>query len=73
MSNAIKLALRIVLGTATIGYCLFVSDRFTFTERQQPLIKQAQAYVGNPMTPMSYAGVARRTARRTARRNSYPY
>jgi hypothetical protein len=27
------------------------------------------AYVGNPLTPMSYAGVARRTARRTTRRN----
>lgn len=31
----------------------------------------AQAYVGNPLTPLSYAGVARRTSRRVARRTSY--
>lgn len=30
---------------------------------------EAHAVVGRPLTPMSYAGVARRTARRTTRRN----
>jgi len=30
------------------------------------LISSAQAIVGRPLTPMSYAGVARRTARRCA-------
>ena len=29
-------------------------------------ISSAQAIVGRPLTPMSYAGVARRTARRCA-------
>lgn len=29
------------------------------------LVPQAQAVIGRPMTPMSYAGVARRTTRRT--------
>jgi hypothetical protein len=29
------------------------------------------AVVGRPLTPVSVAGVARRTARRTARRNVY--
>jgi hypothetical protein len=35
------------------------------------LLKQAQAYIGNPLTPMSYAKVARRTARRAAWGNYY--
>jgi hypothetical protein len=32
------------------------------------IISPAHAVVGRPLTPVSYAGVARRTARRTARR-----
>jgi hypothetical protein len=32
---------------------------------------RAQAVVGMPATPMSYAGVARRTTRRTARRAAW--
>src|SRR5262249_17936210 len=31
----------------------------------------AEAVVGRPLTPMSYAGVARRTSRRTVRRSTY--
>ncbi len=34
-------------------------------------VRDAQAVVGRPLTPMSYAGVARRTSRRTVRRNMY--
>ncbi len=34
------------------------------------LIKEAQAIVGRPLTPGSYAGVARRTTRRTIRRTA---
>jgi hypothetical protein len=42
------------------------------------LVSPAHARVGRPLTPMSYAGVARRTARRTTRRVTgycgyYPY
>ena len=39
-----------------------------------PLVSTAQAVVGRPLTPVSYAGVARRTSRRTTRRNvgAYP-
>jgi hypothetical protein len=64
-----------VLGLATIGCCLFLNDDLTFTAPWGPLLKQAQAYIGNPLTPMSYAGVARRTARRAAWGNYYgsPY
>lgn len=31
-------------------------------------VSTAQARIGRPLTPLSYAGVARRTARRTTRR-----
>ena len=34
-------------------------------QRQAALIPTAQAWIGRPATPMSYAGVARRTTRRT--------
>jgi hypothetical protein len=37
------------------------------------VVDDAFAVVGRPLTPVSYAGVARRTARRTARRNAYYY
>jgi hypothetical protein len=33
-------------------------------------VKEAQARIGRPLTPGSYAGVARRTTRRTIRRTS---
>ncbi len=33
--------------------------------------RDAHAVVGRPLTPVSYAGVARRTTRRTARRTAY--
>ena len=34
-------------------------------------VSTAQAVVGRPLTPVSYAGVARRTSRRTAQRQDY--
>ena len=34
-------------------------------------IGSAQARIGRPLTPMSYAGVARRTTRRAYRRGHY--
>ena len=34
-------------------------------------IGSAQARIGRPLTPMSYAGVARRTGRRAYRRSYY--
>jgi hypothetical protein len=32
---------------------------------------EARAVIGRPLTPVSYAGVARRTVRRTTRRGIY--
>ena len=34
------------------------------------LVPEAEARIGNPYTPMSYAGVARRTSRRAAYRSA---
>ena len=55
-----------------IGCCLLAADLLTdglFNSRI--LLKtEAEARIGRPMTPRSYAGVARRTTRRTIRRTS---
>jgi hypothetical protein len=53
---------RIVLVAVTGFVVLFADDK---TE-QPTLVATADARVGRPLTPMSYAGVARRTARRGA-------
>lgn len=56
---------RILIGvTSIIAFSagLFWSGNSPVAE--QGLFSQAQARVGRPLTPMSYAGVARRTTRR---------
>ena len=52
-------ALAAIVGTGI----LFVSDQVAST-RSGSLITEAQAVIGRPLTPMSYAGVARRTTAR---------
>jgi Zn-dependent alcohol dehydrogenase len=51
-----------VMATASLGV-LFLNEHAKLGEPGS-LISQAQARIGRPMTPMSYAGVARRTTRR---------
>ena len=53
----------------------FVSGEAAFEWGYPPviglgLVSKAEARIGPPLTPVSYAGVARRTARGTARRTS---
>jgi hypothetical protein len=55
--------LRITLAATAVVGCLFASDRITPTN-SSPFISEANARIGRPLTPMSYAGVARRTTRR---------
>ena len=55
--------LRITLASAAAVACLLLSDNPSF-DQSGSLISQAQARVGRPLTPVSYAGVARRTTRR---------
>jgi hypothetical protein len=43
--------------------CLFANERASLTS-PGALLSTAEARIGRPLTPMSYAGVARRTTRR---------
>jgi hypothetical protein len=47
------------------GFCLQLGERFS-VPFMHGFVSSAQAVIGRPLTPMSYAGVARRTARRCA-------
>jgi hypothetical protein len=62
MSNTRKRVLCIMLVSVGIACGLSLSDDFMVAGPM--IVKPAQAYIGNPLTPMSFAGVARRTARR---------
>ncbi|WP_095694307.1 hypothetical protein [Sinorhizobium sojae] len=54
-----------IIALAFLGaiFSLFWSGAF-IPERAADLISQAEARIGRPATPVSYAGVARRTTRR---------
>jgi len=56
----------LLLAAVISGLCLEAGERLSITGVHS-LISTAQAVVGRPLTPMSVAGVARRTARRCAR------
>ena len=64
MIRSIKRLLHVVLSIVIAMCCLFLSESISLT-RSSSLVTQAEARVGRPATPMSYAGVARRTTRRT--------
>jgi hypothetical protein len=55
--------LRLSLATILGGAALFWGGQLPF-DQQTSLVSSAEARVGRPLTPMSYAGVARRTTRR---------
>lgn len=67
MTHAAKRHLRIALAVAVAVACLSGNEDFSLTAMltgTQSLVAQAQAIIGRPATPMSYAGVARRSVRR---------
>jgi hypothetical protein len=55
--------IRLGLATAAGVASLFMSENASLTIPDS-LVSQAQAVIGRPLTPLSYAGVARRTTRR---------
>lgn len=57
--RAFSIALGAIAGVA----CLLANDNIA-PSRPGSLITEAHAIIGRPLTPMSYAGVARRTTRR---------
>jgi hypothetical protein len=61
-STKIRLLRLALAAMAGVG-CLFVSDRISPTNSGS-LMTEASARIGRPLTPMSYAGVARRTTGR---------
>ena len=54
-----------LLAVTTFVICLELGERFE-VPGVHSFVSTAEAIVGRPLTPMSYAGVARRTARRCA-------
>ena len=56
---------RFALAAAAGMVCLFSNDNLS-SNRQSSLVTQADARIGRPLTPMSFAGVARRQYRRGA-------
>lgn len=65
MAKALKTLTLITIATATGVASLFWSGEIT-SLTGSGLVTEAQAIIGRPLTPMSYAGVARRTVRRCA-------
>ena len=54
-----------LLAIIIYAICLDLGERFEIPGVRS-VVSTAEAIVGRPLTPMSYAGVARRTARRCA-------
>ncbi|TDJ06108.1 MAG: hypothetical protein E2O67_04325 [Deltaproteobacteria bacterium] len=57
----------VVVGGLYLGERLSISGVHSFVSTAE-FVPTAEAVVGRPLTPVSVAGVARRTARRTAAR-----
>jgi hypothetical protein len=65
MNRSIKILTLLALAIATGVAGLFWSGEITLSTNAS-VVTEAQAIIGRPLTPMSYAGVARRTVRRCA-------
>ena len=63
MTHSTNRLLRVALSVVTGMACLFLSESASLTNPDS-LVTKAEARIGRPLTPMSYAGVARRTTRR---------
>ena len=58
--------IRLSIVTIVGGAALFWNGEVPLNSRSS-LVSSAEARIGRPLTPMSYAGVARRTTRRAVR------
>ena len=63
MSRKSATLIRLSIATVVGGAALFWNGQLPLAP-QSPLVSSAEARIGRPLTPMSYAGVARRTTRR---------
>ena len=67
--NFIPLRMSLAVAAMATGF-LFDGD-FDRLFTSGSAISHAEARIGRPLTPLSYAGVARRTTRRAIRRGAY--
>ena len=58
-----KTLIRLSVASVVCGASLLWSGQLPL-DSQSSLVSSAEARIGRPLTPMSYAGVARRTTRR---------
>lgn len=63
MNGFIQIGLRRVIALVAGAGCLLVSEQ-AILHQSGSLTTSAEARIGRPLTPLSYAGVARRTTRR---------
>lgn len=68
MSLSKKIRIAIFIGIVVLGV-LYFGERLSI-DMADSFVSTAEARVGRPLTPVSVAGVARRTSRRTVRRVS---
>ena len=64
--------MKTMIRVLVIGCCLLAADLLTDGPFNSRILQktEAEARIGRPLTPVSVAGVARRTTRRTIRRTS---
>jgi hypothetical protein len=58
--------LALVAAAIAVGAAVFLWNGDLTPSSKSGFVTEAQAIIGRPLTPMSYAGVARRTVRRCA-------
>jgi len=64
MNRALHTIVRLGIAAVVGGGVLFLHDG-RLSKDSASLVSSAEARIGRPLTPLSYAGVARRTTRRT--------
>jgi hypothetical protein len=72
MTRASTVLIRLSIATALGGTALFWSGQLPLNS-QSSFVSSAEARIGRPLTPLSYAGVARRTTRRAVAAGAYGY
>ena len=59
-------SLMLVAAAVTVGAAAFLWNGDVTRSHKSGFVTEAHAIIGRPLTPLSYAGVARRTVRRCA-------
>jgi hypothetical protein len=65
MNKPTKILVLLSVAVATAAFGLIWNGNVT-SYKKTGLVTEAQAIIGRPLTPLSFAGVARRTVRRCA-------